>query len=144
MNSTARAELRALLTRHEGYRRHPYRCTAGKLTIGVGRNLDDVGIDEDEARYLLEKDITRCVADLSTFQWFETLDRIRQRALIDMRFQLGPTRFRGFKKMIAALARKDYAAAAQEALDSQYGRQDAPARAKEIAAMLRTGTAESA
>ena len=28
------------LVRHEGLRLKPYRCTAGKLTIGIGRNLD--------------------------------------------------------------------------------------------------------
>lgn len=27
------------LVRHEGLRLRPYRCTAGKLTIGIGRNL---------------------------------------------------------------------------------------------------------
>ena len=29
------------LIRHEGLRLEPYRCTEGKLTIGVGHNLDD-------------------------------------------------------------------------------------------------------
>lgn len=139
MTSTERAEIRALLSRHEGYRRHPYTCTGGKLTIGVGRNLEDVGIDEEEARYLLDRDIARCVSHLSTFPWFESLDRIRQRALIDMRFQLGPRGFLGFAKMRAALERKDYATAAQEVLDSQYAHVDAPARAKTVATMLRTG-----
>ncbi|MFA6660842.1 MAG: lysozyme, partial [Bacilli bacterium] len=32
------------LVRHEGLRLKPYRCTADKLTIGIGRNLDDCGI----------------------------------------------------------------------------------------------------
>ena len=31
------------LTLHEGSRSHPYRCTSGKLTIGVGRNIEDRG-----------------------------------------------------------------------------------------------------
>ena len=29
------------LVMDEGLRLKPYRCPAGKLTIGVGRNLDD-------------------------------------------------------------------------------------------------------
>ena len=33
-----------LIKYHEKYRRFPYRCTAGKLTIGYGWNLDDNGI----------------------------------------------------------------------------------------------------
>lgn len=139
MTGSERAAIRGLITRHERYREFPYRCTAGKLTIGIGRNLEDHGIDLEEARYLLDRDIARCVADLSSFPWFESLDRIRQRALIDMRFQLGPTRFRGFKKMLAALAREDYETAFAEALDSKWAQLDTPARAREIAQMLRTG-----
>ena len=34
----------AQLRLHEGERLFPYKCTAGRLTIGVGRNLDDRGI----------------------------------------------------------------------------------------------------
>ena len=139
MTATERAAVRDLITRHEGYRRTPYHCTAGILTIGIGRNLDDVGIDREEARYLLDRDIARATDDLASFGWFHVLDVIRQRALIDMRFQLGPTRFRGFGKMIAALARQDYATAAAEALDSKWARFDTPGRAQTIAAMLQSG-----
>ena len=39
---------------HEGLELKPYQCTADKLTIGVGRNIEDRGITEDEARYLLK------------------------------------------------------------------------------------------
>ena len=46
------------LTRDEGMRLMPYRDTVGKLTIGVGRNLDDVGISLDEANMLLTNGIT--------------------------------------------------------------------------------------
>ena len=36
----------AMLQRHEGLRLKPYKCTAGKVSIGYGRNLEDVGISE--------------------------------------------------------------------------------------------------
>lgn len=140
MTSTERAALRELITRHESYRRTPYRCSAGKLTIGIGRNLEDVGIDLEEARYLLDRDISRAVNDLATaFPWFERMERIRRDALVDMRFQLGPTRFRGFRQMLAALTRGDMEAAADAALDSKYARLDCPDRARTVAHMLRTG-----
>lgn len=139
MTGMERAALRALITRHESYRRTPYRCSAGKLTIGIGRNLDDVGIDLEEARYLLDRDIHRAEMDLCTFPWFESLTRVRRDALIDMRFQLGPTRFRGFRKMLAALSAGQFGVAADEALDSKYARFDSPQRAATVAAMLRTG-----
>ena len=52
--------IKAQLVRHEGLRLKPYRCTAGKLTIGIGRNLDDCGISQTEAYLLLENDIRNC------------------------------------------------------------------------------------
>ena len=52
--------IKSQLVRHEGLRLKPYRCTAGKLTIGVGRNLDDCGISQKEAYVLLEGDILQC------------------------------------------------------------------------------------
>ena len=36
------------LTRDEGIRNKPYVDTVGKVTIGVGRNLSDVGLYPDE------------------------------------------------------------------------------------------------
>ena len=51
--------IKAQLVRHEGMRLKPYRCTAGKLTIGIGRNLDDRGISQKEAYVLLEYDCQR-------------------------------------------------------------------------------------
>ncbi|MDB4278749.1 hypothetical protein N9917_04035, partial [Deltaproteobacteria bacterium] len=45
------------LVRHEAFRRQAYKCSSGKLTIGVGRNIDANGVSEDEANYMLLKDI---------------------------------------------------------------------------------------
>ena len=33
----------------EGFRSFPYLCTAKKMTIGFGRNIEDVGVTEAEA-----------------------------------------------------------------------------------------------
>jgi lysozyme len=88
---------------------------------------------------LLDNDITACLADLRTFPWWGGLDAVRQRALVDMRFQLGPAGFRGFRKMLAALAIRNYAAAAHHARDSKWARTDSPTRATTITAMLESG-----
>ena len=147
MRITDRQELRLQLLAHEGPgpmrvgRHFPYRCPAGKLTIGYGRNLDDVGISVEEARELLDHDINLCLLDLATFGWFYALDPIRQMALVDMRFQLGPSGFRAFHQMLAALTDGAFDAAAAECLHSKYATTDAPARAAMIAEMLRTGQA---
>ena len=37
---------------NEGFRQSPYRCTAGKLTIGVGRNLDDCPLTKEELEFI--------------------------------------------------------------------------------------------
>jgi lysozyme len=53
------------LTTHEGLRLKPYLCPAGKLTIGIGRNLEGKGITKQEAVMLLENDIQECLDDLT-------------------------------------------------------------------------------
>ncbi len=44
--------LKEMLVRHEGMRLNAYKDTVGKWTVGVGRNLDDKGITEDEFQYI--------------------------------------------------------------------------------------------
>jgi len=127
-----------LIKRHEGLRLKPYKCTAGKLTIGVGRNLDDNGISEEEAMMMLHADVHNCIDSLHAFSWFHTLNEVRQNALIDMVFNLGITRFKRFKKMIAALDAGDYGKAADEAQDSAWYNQ-VGSRAVEVCTMIRHG-----
>lgn len=102
-------EIRDYLIKHEGLRLKPYRCTAGKLTIGIGRNLDDKGITKDEALYLLDNDITECILDLKTiFPEWEILSYNRSKVLIDLRFQLGAKGFRDFKRLIQGVLTSDW------------------------------------
>jgi lysozyme len=130
--------LRRQLIRHEGFRRWPYRDTVGKLTIGVGRNLDDVGLSDGEIRVLLDTDIGYRLRVLPRiFPWFAAQDDVRQRVLIDLSF-MGVATLLGFTRMLAAWAVGDYATAAAELLDSRYARQ-VGSRAVTLAAMLRTG-----
>ena len=131
-------KLISMLKRHEGRRLKPYLCTADKLTIGYGRNLDGNGISEDEALYLLQNDIDACYSELNVFNWFQELDQVRQEALVDMRFNLGLPRFLSFKKMIARLIAKEYSQAAEEIINSLYARQVGE-RANEIAYMIERG-----
>jgi len=124
---------------HEGYRQFPYKCTADRLTIAIGRNLDDVGITQDEARYLLKNDIrhARSQCELA-FPWFSGLDPVRQDAIVNMCFNLGISRLRGFKKMLTALKEKDFHKAAEEALDSKWAKQ-VGRRSEDIVHMFITG-----
>ncbi len=127
------------LIRHEGLRLKPYRCTAGKLTIGVGRNLDDNGISKAEAMVLLRNDIllTR-LALTRAVPGFLALSAPRRRALIDMCFNLGLPRFLSFKRLLAAIAAGDCQRAADEMLNSKWAEQVGQ-RARALAAMMREG-----
>jgi len=106
---------------HEGLRLKPYHCSAGKLTIGIGRNLEDKGITEKEALMLLENDIQECIKDLKTiFTEFDMLPESVQSVLVDMRFNLGHKGFRKFKNMIKAVRQQDFNQAAAEMKDSRW------------------------
>lgn len=123
---------------HEGISLMPYICPAGYLTIGFGRNLDANGISHSEAFYLFNNDIDACVTDLAKIfpGVYNELPFRVQSALIDMRFQLGPGGFRGFKKMIRAIKSGDYIRAASEMRNSKWAQHDTPARAEELASLV--------
>ncbi|MGM0411280.1 MAG: glycoside hydrolase family protein [Bacillota bacterium] len=123
---------------HEGFRSDPYKDTEGYLTIGYGRNLDAKGISREEAAHLLENDIKEVVKDLKKHYWFTTLDKIRQKVIIDMAFNLGVNGLLSFKKMIQALKEKNYDKTADEMLDSLWAEQVGN-RADRLARMMRTG-----
>jgi lysozyme len=131
--------LKNQLVLHEDLRLKPYRCTAGKLTIGVGRNLEDRGISKKEALYLLDNDIEEVSAELSRrLPWFSDLNGPRKAVLIDMAINLGIDGLFKFKRTLAAVARGDYAEAAREMKDSQWYRQ-VKSRGVRLVAQMRTG-----
>lgn len=140
LNLIDREHLTAQLVRHEGLRLFFYVDTVGKATIGVGRNLEDTGISQDEAMLMLGHDIDRIVRGLTNAYsgWFLRLDPVRQSALVNMAFNLGLKRFAGFTQMIAALARGEMDAAADEMLASTWAQQVGH-RAEELAEQIRTG-----
>jgi lysozyme len=127
------------LKRHEGYRRTAYADTVGKLTVGYGRNLDDVGVSRDEAAMLLENDVTAAIAAcLQVWPWLSTLDDVRAAVIVEMAVNMGVTKLRGFKKMLAACEKGDYATASAEMIDSAW-RAQVGARAYRLAQQMATG-----
>src|SRR5690554_799378 len=132
--------LREQPERHEGLRLKPYKDTVGKLTIGIGRNLDDKGISREEAFALLDNDIAEVVRQLEQVDEYQALDDARQTVLANMCFNLGLYGLMGFRKMWLALTRNDYHEAAKQMLDSRWARQ-VGYRADELAQIMRTGQA---
>ena len=129
-------KIKELIISHEGLKFKPYRCTAGKLTIGVGRNIEDVGISKDEAMFMLNDDIETCIKDMvKLFPGWHQLSKNQQAVLINMRFNLGPNRFRKFKRMITAINDQNYNQAAREMIDSLWYRKQVGNRAVELVDM---------
>lgn len=135
--------LKQLLIKHEGLKLKPYIDIVGKLTIGVGRNLDDRGISKDEALYMLENDIQIVEKEArEIFENFDELDDVRQEVIINMLFNLGKTRFLTFKKFIKAVKERNFEKAADEMLDSKWARQVGK-RAQELSYAMRYGKYET-
>ena len=132
-------ELIEQLKRHEGIKLTPYKCTSDKLTIGVGRNLEDVGISEEEAEMLLQNDIQRAVSQLKErFPWTLELDEVRFAALINFTFNVGIGTVSKFVNAMALLKGKKYDMAADEFLNSRWAKQ-VGGRALELTDLIKTG-----
>jgi lysozyme len=129
----------AQLRKHEGVEHKPYTDTVGKLTIGVGRNLDDRGLSEDEIDYLLQNDI-RIVEEELTQWWphWRSLNQTRQLVVADMMFNMGRPRLSQFKMFLVALQAANYEMASTEMLDSKWAGQ-VKGRATTLADMMSTG-----
>ena len=133
--------LKRMTKEFEGCRLKPYKCTAGKLTIGYGRNLDDVGISQAEANMMFEMDFARAESDARKICkefGINVEDLIEQRfyVLVDMCFNLGYNRLRTFKKFLTALKNGLYDDAANHMLDSLWAKQVGN-RATQLAALMR-------
>ena len=130
-----------MLKLHEGVRNHVYVCTAGYETIGVGRNISEsgLGLTDEEINILLMNDIDRVKQELAaSYFWFTDLDDVRQAAMIDICFNLGLSRLRGFVKAITAMSRQQWDVAADEFMDSRWSEQVGQ-RAITVTNMIRTG-----
>ncbi|QGJ84338.1 lysozyme [Pseudoalteromonas phage XCL1123] len=136
MNKTKLAEQ---LKKHEGLRLKPYTDTVGKLTLGIGRNLEDKGITEQEALFMLNSDVDYFYDKLrSRINWFWAINDARQNALVNMAFNLGIGGLLTFKKTLALIGEAKYELAAKEMLNSKWAKQ-VGYRAEELAEQMRTG-----
>jgi len=119
-----KAKLIEELKRDEGVELRPYKCSAGFLTLGVGRNIEERGITMDESDYLLANDITICEEEATrVFKWYNTLSDVRQRVILNMIFNLGLTKLLNFKKFLAAMEAEDWEEAGKQMLDSRWAKQ---------------------
>ncbi|ASU03425.1 lysozyme [Pseudoalteromonas phage SL25] len=136
MNKTKLAEQ---LKKHEGLKLKPYTDTVGKLTLGIGRNLEDKGITEQEALFMLNNDVDYFYKKITKeLPWIKNLDDARQNVLVNMAFNLGVNGLLSFKNMLNAVATCRFLLASEEMLNSKWARQVGN-RAVELSEQMRTG-----
>jgi len=126
----------------EGYRRFSYLDHLGYETVGIGRCIAEgagYGIDEEEALYLLRRDVERVTGACKlAFDFWDEMSGNIQATMVELTFQMGLSGYRKFRKHHYALGRGDFATAAKELLNSKFARQT-PARAQRMAARILDG-----
>lgn len=154
-----RDRLKGRLVGEEGRRLVAYPDHLGHITVGVGLNLDEghartllgwVGADYEAVRAgtvaltdeQVDRLLDRCVTEAeeavrANVPGYASLPADAQLVLADMAFQMGWPRLRGFHLFLAAIARRDFSAAAAEMLDSEWARSQTPGRAKALALLMR-------
>lgn len=130
--------LKQELIRDEGLRLVAYQDSVDLWTIGVGHLLGDKPrlkeITYEEAMAFLAADIKAAEVVINdtipqSNHWKMCgigpcqAEAVRYRALVNMAFNLGGKRFRGFKKFIEAVNISDWGKAAEEMMDSKWAGQ---------------------
>jgi lysozyme len=140
IDEIVRQKLKTHLIRDEGWRRKIYKDSEGVLSIGCGRNIADRGLSDLEIEMLLNNDIDQAEKDAQAIfgDAFLFWAEARQVAIMNMLFNLGMTRFKGFVRMIGAINEGDWEKASEFALDSLWAKQ-VKGRATRIARLLKDG-----
>lgn len=112
------SELKQFVKEMEGLRLMPYRCPAGKLTIGYGHNLEYNGISKEVAEELLDDDLSE--ASLATSKLIPVTDQIWFNIATDMVFNMGLTTFKTFMNFIKHINNGSYDNALAEMVDSLW------------------------
>src|SRR5690349_19860103 len=114
--------LTKLIDSDEGNRLKVYRDFKGILSIARGRNLESVGLRPSESDFLFHNDVEDIMQQLTVaLPWIDTLNSVRQTALVDMGF-MGVPKLLGFRNMLTALQLGQWAAAYHECLDSKWAK----------------------
>lgn len=123
----------------ENLKLKPYVDSVGKLSIGIGRNLDDRGITVEEAFYLCRNNIKECKVDLDkNLPWWRKLDNNRQIVILDMCFNMGITKLLKFVNTLNAMKNGRYEDAAKGMENSLWYKQT-KRRAVKLVKVMRTG-----
>jgi len=132
-----------MLTQDEGEvkknNRHViYQDSKGIWTIGIGRNIQERGLSDEEAYYLLTNDIKDAIEDsikiIGNKDWQE-LGFNQKLAVINMMFNMGFNKFSEFKNTLRLIKADRYEEAKDNALKSLWAKQ-VKSRAKRVTDLL--------
>jgi lysozyme len=129
-----------MLIQDEGFQNRMYTCPRGKLTIGVGFNLEANGLCDEAIFVQLRHDIAKSQgsAEKVVGPVWKEMDEVRQDVLTSMVFQMGAGGFAKFTDTIAAVREKKWAEAANHMLNSRWAKQTGK-RARRLAEMMEKG-----
>jgi len=150
MSGFDKDKLQSELIRDEGCVFEVYEDHLGYATCGVGHlvkegdpehgQLIGSSVEPSQVNAYLEQDIEIAVKEVKErYDFFDSLDDVRQRVLINMTFNLGSTRLSLFKNFLSAVEAKNWDTASAEMLDSKWANQVGD-RAVRLADMMRDGT----
>lgn len=142
----------ARIKEFEGFSLKPYKCSAGKWTIGYGFNYQDRGFKTEDiteilengftkvlAEKLVKRDAERCLKEAeANFWFFNILNEPRQAVMIDMLYQLGLKGLQQFKKFLEKLGKGDFEGASAEMVHSKWFTQSGR-RSRINTAQMKTG-----
>lgn len=132
--------LHAQLRIDEGYRLRPYTDTVGKITIGIGRNLTDGGVNRGEIALMFDNDLATAerVAHLLVDN-FDSLSDSRKAVVMNMAFNMGYNTLATFVNTLKAINGQRWNDAAAGMLASKWATQVGN-RAVRLAESMRSNT----
>ena len=135
------------LRRDECVRYKPYLDTEGHPTVGVGHNLDahplpsgtEYPLTDAQVDSILIDDLTHTFSCLDKhIGWWRTLTYARQRALVNMCFNMGINSLLEFHHTLGCITSGDYEGAAEAMLASRWAAQVGD-RSVRLADMMEAG-----
>ena len=118
------SDILARLIDEEGLKLKAYVDTVGKVTIGIGCNLTDVGITKDEAIYLCNNRIDNAINDIRrNLDYFDTLPGNVQMVLVDLTYNMGIGTLLTFHNTLNYIKMGDYKTASENLLMSTWAKQ---------------------
>ena len=124
----------------EGVRFVPYQDAGGNWTVGIGHLMSNP-LSESAVESILQDDIAIAEVDArKIYPQFGAFSEIRQRAIVELLFNLGYNRYMTFNRHRAAIEENDWDTAAAELIDSKWYRKDVQAsRSERVISMIRNG-----